>query len=83
MMAPGEEKLVAERLYAIFSKPPRLHRLTSTEATAQVAGQWALKLEFVSGKADHTSIEQDGTEIRGTTRAPSSPATSAASSTAT
>ena len=67
MMAPGEEKLVAERLYAIFSKPPRIHRLTSTEPTAQVAGQWALKLEFVSGKADHTLlIEQDGTEIRGT-----------------
>ena len=67
MMAPGEEKLVAERLYAIFSKPPRIQRLTSTEPTAQVAGQWALKLEFVSGKADHTLlIEQDGTEIRGT-----------------
>lgn len=67
MMAPGEEKLVAERLYAIFSKPPLIQRLTSTEPTAQIAGQWALKLDFVSGSADHTLvIEQEGTEIKGT-----------------
>jgi hypothetical protein len=49
------------------SKPPRIQRLTSTEPTAQLAGQWALTLEFVSGRADHTLvIEQESTEIRGT-----------------
>jgi len=67
MMMPGEEKLVAERVYAIFSKPPQVEQTVRNDPPARVAGQWTLHLEFVSGEADHTLVlEQEGAEIRGT-----------------
>jgi L-seryl-tRNA(Ser) seleniumtransferase len=67
MLSPGEEKLVAERLYSILSRPPRIERPVSTAAPAQVAGKWSANLEFVAGSGEHTFVfEQQGEEIRGT-----------------
>jgi hypothetical protein len=64
----GDEETVAQRLYALFSKPPKLDRQPAPPAvpTAGVAGQWTARLEFVAGSSEHTFVfEQDGTEIRG------------------
>lgn len=67
MLAPDEEKAVAERLYAILSSPPRIAQPARPASAANVAGQWQARLEFVRGAADHTFVfEQDGSEIRGT-----------------
>jgi len=70
MMSPGEHEIVAERLYAILSRPPKLSAPPlSREPVAQVSGQWDAHLEFVCGSADHVLIfEQQGAELVGTHR---------------
>jgi L-seryl-tRNA(Ser) seleniumtransferase len=72
MMMPGEDKVVAESVYAILSKPPKVNRpAVPTGAPANVAGQWTAKLEFFTGtgSAEHAfTFEQEGSQIRGTHR---------------
>ncbi len=67
-MSPGDEKIVADRLYAVLSKPPRID--TPPEPQGQpvnIAGLWELHLEFVRGSANHKLIlEQDGAKLMGT-----------------
>jgi D-glucosaminate-6-phosphate ammonia-lyase len=70
MMTPGDEKVVAERLYALLSKPPKIE-IPPVPAgdPANVAGQWQARLEFLRGSAQHTIIlEQKGSELVGTHR---------------
>jgi L-seryl-tRNA(Ser) seleniumtransferase len=68
MMMPGDCKVVADRLYAVLSKPPKFQNPTRPEGEPiSVAGQWEAKLEFDRGSAIHTLIfEQDGGKLVGT-----------------
>jgi L-seryl-tRNA(Ser) seleniumtransferase len=68
-MSPGDEKVVAERLYAALMNPPKVTPPTPPPAGAMVsvAGQWDVRLDFVYGLANHSLIlEQDGASIVGT-----------------
>src|SRR5579864_8250754 len=67
MMTPGDEKIVAERLYELLSKPPKIETPTPhIGGPANVAGQWDAHLEFVRGSAEHTLVlEQKGPELMG------------------
>ncbi len=68
MMSSGDEKVVAERLYAVLSKPPKFENPPAPATpTVSVAGQWEARLEFGRGSAGHTIvIEQDGSKLTGT-----------------
>jgi L-seryl-tRNA(Ser) seleniumtransferase len=68
MMSAGEEKLVAERVHALLSNPPRLSQESRPEGPpSQVEGQWSVEMEFLAGSSRHTLfLEQHGTELRGT-----------------
>lgn len=70
MMMPGEEKIVAEKLHSLLSKPPKIENPPAVSANhVSVAGQWDVKLEFGRGSALHTILlEQDGTKLVGTHR---------------
>ncbi len=68
-MMPGDEKVVAERLYALLSKPPKMENPPAPPAgsPASVAGQWDLHMDFVYGSINHTlMLEQDGGKLVGT-----------------
>ncbi len=67
-MSPGDEKVVAERLYAVLSKPPKIESPPVPQGPpASVAGQWDVRLEFMYGTANHTVVlEQDGARLMGT-----------------
>src|SRR5262249_26151610 len=67
-MSPGDEKTVADRLYAVLSKPPKIDRALEAQGTpVSVAGQWDVHLEFVRGSINHKLIlEQDGAKLMGT-----------------
>ena len=68
-MQPGDEKVVADRLYALLSRPPQMENPPAPPEgqPATVAGQWELHLDFVHLAADHTLVlEQDGTRLMGT-----------------
>jgi L-seryl-tRNA(Ser) seleniumtransferase len=70
MLMPGDAAIVAQRLYAVLSRPPKFESpsIPSGEP-ASVAGQWSLEMQFLRGSAVHTLIlEQHGTQLLGTHR---------------
>jgi L-seryl-tRNA(Ser) seleniumtransferase len=69
-MQPGDEKVVADRLYAVLSKPPQSPAAPPPPAgpTSKIAGVWELKMDFVYGSASHRIVfeEQEGGRLAGT-----------------
>lgn len=67
-MMPGDEKVVADRLYALLSHPPKIASPAAPGGTpVSVAGQWNLELDFGYGSAHHKLVfEQDGANLMGT-----------------
>ena len=67
-MSPGDEKIVAERLHAVLSKPPKFDNPPAPDGQpVSVAGQWDVSLDLGYGSARHTvSLEQDGAKLVGT-----------------
>jgi L-seryl-tRNA(Ser) seleniumtransferase len=66
-MQPGDAKVVGGVLNRMLSQPPQISRaVKSTAPTADVAGQWDLKLQFVLGNAEHSLFfDQDGESLVG------------------
>ncbi|HEY2019240.1 MAG TPA: aminotransferase class V-fold PLP-dependent enzyme [Bryobacteraceae bacterium] len=66
-LAPGEEKVVAERLYAVLSAK---HTLKVTEApkppAADLSGVWDVHIEFAASTGEHSlSLQQQGARVQG------------------
>ena len=71
MMMPGDDKVVAERLYAALSSPPKFESPAPPPPgePASIAGQWEVHLQFDRGSAVHSLfIEQQGGKLVGTHR---------------
>jgi len=70
MMAPGDEKVVAERLYAVLAKAPRKDDADPPAAAAtDVTGQWDVRIEYQASASTHAlSLRQRGNEIDGAHR---------------
>jgi len=68
MMLPGDDKVVAERLYAVLANPPKFpDPEPAPSPSVTVSGQWDARLEFGRGSANHTIVlEQDGAKLVGT-----------------
>jgi hypothetical protein len=61
----GEERIIAERVFAVLSKPPRMPTRTGDPA-ANIGGEWMVRLRFVASSADQTfNLTQKGSEIVG------------------
>lgn len=66
-MQPGNEKIVADRIYAILSqkRAPRSTEMLAPKVT--IDGHWDLTVEFFNSKSQHTLyMQQDGNWIQGT-----------------
>ena len=66
-MASGEEKIVAEKIYAALSKAPRQ---TAPErvaaAAADVSGQWDVRIDYLASASTHTlHLKQAGSRLEG------------------
>jgi L-seryl-tRNA(Ser) seleniumtransferase len=71
MMMPGDDKVIGDRLYALFSKPPKFENPPPPPPgePVSVAGQWDVRMEFDRGTANHTVVlEQQGARLMGTHR---------------
>jgi seryl-tRNA(Sec) selenium transferase len=70
MMMPGDDKVVADRLVAVMSKPPKFENPVEPQGTpATVQGQWDLQIAFGRGSAHHSLIiEQNSKSLAGTHR---------------
>ena len=68
MMMPGDDRIVASRLYEVLSKPPKFENPALPQGeTVSIAGQWQTTLEFDRGSAVHTLVfEQHGNDLVGT-----------------
>lgn len=67
MMCPGDEKVVAERLRLILSKAVGTKFARDTApASAAIAGEWTVNIEFAASHATHTFyLQQNGSDIKG------------------
>jgi len=68
MMAPGDEKLVAQRVVEVLSSR---HTLEPAEApappAASLTGQWKVEIKYVASSAIHVlHLQQDGNGLMGT-----------------
>ena len=65
-MQPGNEKVVADRVYNILSQKREPKSTSMTAPAAMINGRWDVNIEFFSSTSRHTFfIEQDGNWIQG------------------
>ena len=66
-MQPGEEKIVADRVYEVLSKKRTPKPATMTAPSANLSGRWDVNVKFFSSTSQHAfNLEQDGNWIQGT-----------------
>jgi uncharacterized pyridoxal phosphate-dependent enzyme len=62
----GEEKVIAEQVFAVLSNPPHLPRSSAPPLT-DITGQWDLEMSFAASNVIETFIfEQKGSQLMGT-----------------
>ena len=65
-LQPGQDKIVADRLYAILSRKNEKSRAGYDAPQANIAGRWNVDIEFFSSKGRHAFfLEQDGNLVAG------------------
>jgi uncharacterized pyridoxal phosphate-dependent enzyme len=67
MMDMGDEKVLANALFKIFSNPGHYENPpVSTAATASVGGTWAVTIQYTCGAGEqHFTLKQDGDTVTG------------------
>jgi D-glucosaminate-6-phosphate ammonia-lyase len=65
-MQPGNDKIVADRIYGILSQKRNPKPTSLKPPAATINGRWDVEVEFFSSKSQHTLfLEQDGNWIQG------------------
>ena len=65
-MQAGEEKIVAERVFEIFSRKRNAKPETMGAASANLNGRWDLNIQFFSSNSQHSlTVVQDGNWLSG------------------
>jgi len=67
MLAAGEEKIIADRLVAVLSKPPAQTEAASpAPPTVDLTGQWNVKIQYAAATSAHTlHLTQKGNDVGG------------------
>jgi L-seryl-tRNA(Ser) seleniumtransferase len=67
MMAAGDERIIADRLVAVLSKPPAPPAETKAAApAADLSGQWAVRIQHAAGTTTHSlHLTQKGNDLGG------------------
>ncbi len=67
MMQPGDEKVVADRIYKILAQKHEKKNEVIEPPAANLTGNWDVSIEYYSGKGEHKLLleKQDGNDIRG------------------
>jgi uncharacterized pyridoxal phosphate-dependent enzyme len=68
MMSPGDEKVVADRLYSVLSQPhPPKSPVQPKPPAADLTGQWNVHIDYISGSSEHTlHLTQQNNQLVGT-----------------
>ncbi len=67
MMAPGDERVIADRLVAVLSKPPAQTPAAAPSApAADLTGQWIVTVQYAAATSAHRlHLTQKGNELGG------------------
>jgi L-seryl-tRNA(Ser) seleniumtransferase len=66
MMAAGEERIVADKLHAVLTKPPAVTTSTPVAPTTDLSGAWDVQIQFAAIASKHTlQLRQRGADIEG------------------
>ena len=66
MMQPGDDKIVADRIYGVLAQKRSPKSPNVPPPAANLSGRWDVTVDFFSSKSQHTLfIEQDGNRIQG------------------
>jgi L-seryl-tRNA(Ser) seleniumtransferase len=66
MMAPGDEKVVAERLFVVLSSPPRVEEKPPAPPAADLSGSWDVRIEYAASVSTHRlHVRQRGNDLEG------------------
>jgi len=66
MMAAGDEKIVADKLHAVLTRPPATPVKAPVAPAADLSGAWDLQIQFAAASSTHTlQLRQRGAEIEG------------------
>ena len=66
-MQPGNDKIVADRIYDILSKKHTPRPAAMEAPSVTISGHWEITVEYFSSTSQHTLyLEQDGNWIQGT-----------------
>jgi L-seryl-tRNA(Ser) seleniumtransferase len=67
MLAPGDERIIADRLVAVLSKPPAQPPASTPAAAAlDLTGQWNVRVQYAAATSTHTlHLTQKGNDIGG------------------
>jgi L-seryl-tRNA(Ser) seleniumtransferase len=69
MMAPGDEKIVADRLVALLTNPTRKDEVPAAPPVADISGQWDVRIEYAAGTSNHgLTLRQKDNEVEGAHR---------------
>ncbi|MGO9261865.1 MAG: hypothetical protein ACLQU1_37015 [Bryobacteraceae bacterium] len=68
MMAPGEDKIVGDRIHQILSTPrPPKSAEPPMAPSGDLNGRWDVHIEFAAGSSDHVfHVKQTGNQLAGT-----------------
>ena len=65
-MQPGQEKIVADRLFDLLSQKRSPRSTTMAAPSSTISGRWDVTIDFFSSQSQHTLIiEQDGNWLQG------------------
>jgi L-seryl-tRNA(Ser) seleniumtransferase len=67
MMAAGDEKIVAEKIYRVLSEPrtPKPSE-PAAEPAASIAGRWNVEIQYAAGASTHIlNLQQNGNRLEG------------------
>jgi L-seryl-tRNA(Ser) seleniumtransferase len=67
MLAAGDEKIIADRLLAVLSKPPAQPEPAAlAAASADLSGQWTVRIQYAASASNHTfHLTQKGNDLGG------------------
>lgn len=66
-MQPGNDKIVADRIFSLLTQKRNPRPTDMTPPTVTIGGHWDVTVEFFTSKSEHKLfIEQDGNWIQGT-----------------
>ncbi|HXY40792.1 MAG TPA: aminotransferase class V-fold PLP-dependent enzyme, partial [Vicinamibacteria bacterium] len=67
MMLPGDEKTVAERLFAVLQQPPRAFEKAKAAPAADLTGTWDVRIQYAASVSTHQlHLRQRGHDLDGT-----------------